>query len=197
MSEIALGPGRSAESLLLWSAALLLHAAALWLLHASLRATTRPAVPPSRVTVQLLPASAVAKPTTPSLTPPVATPRRTGRPPPADRAGETSITPPALVDPAIGVAPRPQSPGSDAPVPLELQRSTRDAIRETERQSRGLVQAPRPAEAAPESETALGREIARATRPDCQDAYAGAGLLAIPLMLYEAAGGKGTNCRWR
>jgi hypothetical protein len=27
------------------------------------------------------------------------------------------------------------------------------------------------------------------------DAYSGAGLLAIPLMLYEAAGGKGTNRR--
>lgn len=48
-----------------------------------------------------------------------------------------------------------------------------------------------------ESDTALGRQIARATRPDCKDAYSGAGLLPIALMLYEAAGGKGTNCRWR
>jgi hypothetical protein len=48
-----------------------------------------------------------------------------------------------------------------------------------------------------ESDASLGREIARATRPDCKDAYSGAGLLPIALMLYEAAGGKGTHCRWR
>ncbi|MCU0952609.1 MAG: hypothetical protein MUC68_16545 [Burkholderiaceae bacterium] len=95
------------------------------------------------------------------------------------------------------LAPVTEAPTADAAQPLDLHDATRAAIRATERLSRGPVQAPQQVAAAPEADTALGREIARATRPDCREAYAETGLLAIPLMLYEAAGGKGTNCRWR
>lgn len=187
--------GRPAESLLLWSAVLLLHAAALWLLHASQSAPTRAVAQPSRVTVQMLPPVA-AVPSVPSPRP-VAVRRRDLQPAAVGRASDASIGAPMLVDPAATAAPPADAPAADALAPLDLQRSTREAIREVERQSRGLVQAPRAAEATPQSDTALGQQIARATRPDCKDAYAGAGLLAIPLMMYEAAGGKGTNCRWR
>ena len=193
--------GRPAAALLLWAAVLLLHAAALWLLQASLHAPTRAVAQPSRVTLRLLPAPApapvAAAPEAPSPTPPVATRRRAPRPAPLEHATGPAITTPALADPAATAPSPPDAREAAAPAPLDLQRSTREAIRDVERQSRGLVQAPRAADAAPQSDTALGQEIARATRPDCQDAYSAAGLLAIPLMLYEAAGGKGTACRWR
>ena len=182
-------PGRPAESLLLWSAVLLLHAAVLWLLHASLRA-------PSRVTLQLLPPPVAAEPAASLPTLPVAVRRRERPPAAAGRASDASISTSTQVQPAA-TASSPADAPADALTPLDLQRATREAIREVERQSRGLVQAPRAPVTPAESETTLGREIARATRPDCKDAYAGAGLLAIPLTLYEAAGGKGTNCRWR
>lgn len=45
-----------------------------------------------------------------------------------------------------------------------------------------------------ERDTPYSRLIARAHRPDCKSAYAGAGLFAIPLLLYDTARDKG--CRW-
>lgn len=45
-----------------------------------------------------------------------------------------------------------------------------------------------------ESDTPFTRPIAQAHRPDCKSAYAGAGLFAIPLLLYDTARDKG--CRW-
>jgi len=45
-----------------------------------------------------------------------------------------------------------------------------------------------------ERDTPLARAIDRAGRPDCKLAYAGAGLFAIPLLLYDTATDKG--CRW-
>jgi hypothetical protein len=75
MVENIIGRGRLAESPLLWSAALLLHAAAPWLLHVSQRPSTRASLPPSRVTLHFL-MPVAAQPTVPSPTPPVATLRR-------------------------------------------------------------------------------------------------------------------------
>ncbi|QNM97457.1 hypothetical protein [Chitinimonas koreensis] len=46
----------------------------------------------------------------------------------------------------------------------------------------------------PERETALGRSMAEAARPDCRTAYAGAGLLAALPLLKDAATGSG--CKW-
>ena len=45
-----------------------------------------------------------------------------------------------------------------------------------------------------EPETVLGRKINRATRADCRTSYAGAGLLAIPLLLRDAA--REAGCKW-
>lgn len=45
-----------------------------------------------------------------------------------------------------------------------------------------------------EAETALGQKISRAAHPDCRTSYAGAGLLALPLLLKDAVSEGG--CRW-
>ncbi|MCX7172352.1 MAG: hypothetical protein NT159_00070 [Proteobacteria bacterium] len=45
-----------------------------------------------------------------------------------------------------------------------------------------------------ESDTPLTRPIAQAKRPACGTKYAGAGLFAIPLLLYDTATDKG--CQW-
>jgi hypothetical protein len=55
------------------------------------------------------------------------------------------------------VAPQCSAAAAEALAPLDLQQSTRDAIRDDERQSRGLVQALRAPEAPVESDTALGK----------------------------------------
>ena len=47
---------------------------------------------------------------------------------------------------------------------------------------------------APEPETKLGRAIQKAAQPDCRDAYAGLGLLAVPVLIADAITDKG--CRW-
>jgi hypothetical protein len=59
--------------------------------------------------------------------------------------------------------------------------------------SAGLVQL-NIAPPAPEPESKLARDIQKAAKPDCRDAYAGLGLLAVPLLLADAVTDKG--CRW-
>jgi hypothetical protein len=46
----------------------------------------------------------------------------------------------------------------------------------------------------PEPDSKLGRAIQKAAQPDCRDAYAGLGLLAIPLLLKDTITDVG--CRW-
>jgi hypothetical protein len=46
----------------------------------------------------------------------------------------------------------------------------------------------------PETESRLGRAIAKAAQPDCRDAFAGLGLLALPILIAEAI--TDTGCRW-
>jgi hypothetical protein len=46
----------------------------------------------------------------------------------------------------------------------------------------------------PEPESKLGRAIQKAAQPDCRDAYAGMGLLAIPFLLKDTV--TDTGCRW-
>lgn len=45
-----------------------------------------------------------------------------------------------------------------------------------------------------ERDTPLSHAIAKASRPDCKTAYAGAGLFALPLLLYDTATESG--CQW-
>jgi hypothetical protein len=46
----------------------------------------------------------------------------------------------------------------------------------------------------PESETPLGRAIAKAERPDCRTAHAGAGLLAVLFLIKDGFSDDG--CKW-
>jgi hypothetical protein len=46
----------------------------------------------------------------------------------------------------------------------------------------------------PEKETKLARDIGKAAQPDCRDAYAALGLLAVPFLLKDALTDAG--CRW-
>lgn len=73
------------------------------------------------------------------------------------------------------------------------------AARETARQTAHSPRQPKPAFEVPvapvaEPETALGQGIQRAVHPDCRTRYAGAGLLAIPLLLNDAV--REGGCRW-
>ena len=47
---------------------------------------------------------------------------------------------------------------------------------------------------APDPESKLARDIQKAAKPDCRDAYAGLGLLAVPVLIADAIIDKG--CRW-
>ena len=73
------------------------------------------------------------------------------------------------------------------------------AARETARQTARSPRQPKPAFEVPvapvaEAETALGQGIQRAVHPDCRTRYAGAGLLAIPLLLNDAV--REGGCQW-
>ncbi len=45
-----------------------------------------------------------------------------------------------------------------------------------------------------DAESKLGRAIQKATQPDCRDAYAAMGLLAVPFLLKDTI--TDTGCRW-
>jgi hypothetical protein len=47
----------------------------------------------------------------------------------------------------------------------------------------------------PEVDTKLGQEIAKTAKPDCREAYAGAGLLAVVPLAVEALR-KDSSCKW-
>lgn len=73
------------------------------------------------------------------------------------------------------------------------------AARETARQTARSPRQAKPAFEIPtpppaEPETALGKSIQRSVHPDCRTRYAGAGLLAIPLLLNDAV--REGGCQW-
>ena len=73
--------------------------------------------------------------------------------------------------------------------------AARASARQTARaQSAPMTKTTRDAPDAAEPETVLGRKISRAAHPDCRTSYAGAGLLAIPLLLKDAVSAGG--CTW-
>jgi len=76
---------------------------------------------------------------------------------------------------------------ASAPLKLELDRVTLAALRSP---VAGRAAGP----AARSGEETLGRNIEQAARADCRNAYTGAALLAIPLLLVDAWSDKG--CRW-
>lgn len=87
------------------------------------------------------------------------------------------------------VATAPSAPASAPRLNLDLPRSLAGPL--SSQSTKGLLQLmPRP----PETRTKLEKEIEKATRPDCKQAYAGAGLLAVVPLVLDAARDKG--CKW-
>jgi hypothetical protein len=60
--------------------------------------------------------------------------------------------------------------------------------------SRGLVPFPLPVPPPPDRQSKEARALEKAIKPDCRAAYAGLGLLAIPMLAASALGDVG--CRW-
>ena len=85
--------------------------------------------------------------------------------------------------------------GSDSASPSIDLDAARASARQTARAQAPSTKrtAPDPTDAA-EPETVLGRKISRSANPDCRTSYAGAGLLAIPLLLKDAVSDGG--CKW-
>jgi hypothetical protein len=88
-----------------------------------------------------------------------------------------------------------ETPAAGAPPPVDL-----DAARKTAREPGRITSGrtgiiplnlfPPP----PEPESKLGRAIQKAAQPDCREAYAAMGLLAIPFLLKDTV--TDTGCRW-
>jgi len=85
---------------------------------------------------------------------------------------------------------------SSAPSPTIDYAAAREIARQTARSQHDPTQKKTELYAKPpvEPETALGRRIKQAAHPDCRTRYAGAGLLAIPLLINDAVSDSG--CKW-
>jgi hypothetical protein len=86
----------------------------------------------------------------------------------------------------------PATPGTAPKLDLEATKSLARDLNRAPTRSPGVV----PLGIAPpdDPKTKLGRAIEKAAQPDCRDAYAGLGLLAIPLLLKDTV--TDTGCRW-
>ena len=168
------------------------------------------------------PASTIERATTPAapqVAPrerPAEAPAPTTReaPPKTEAESPRAAQPPALREaPAAAPLPRlrygvpsdvddifaPRKPGdapaASAPAPVDID-AARIVAREPSRITYGrtgiipLNLVPPP----PEPESKLGRAIQKAAQPDCRDAYAAMGLLAIPFLLKDTV--TDTGCRW-
>jgi len=83
----------------------------------------------------------------------------------------------------------------ESPPPIDIDDVRRFARRMAAAESRHpTLQARVQVQMNGERETPLGQAIAKAVRPDCRSAYAGAGLFAIPLLIKDAMTNSG--CRW-
>ncbi len=86
----------------------------------------------------------------------------------------------------------PPAAGAPAPIDIDAARKARESSRITYGRT-GIIPlslSPPP----PEPESKLGRAIQKAAQPDCRDAYAAMGLLAIPFLLKDTV--TDTGCRW-
>jgi hypothetical protein len=87
------------------------------------------------------------------------------------------------------VATLPSSPSSAPRLNLDLPRSRGGEL--SSQGSRGFLQMmPRP----PETKSKLEKDIEKAAKPDCRQAYAGMGLAAVVPLAIDAVRDKG--CRW-
>ncbi|MBP8297085.1 MAG: hypothetical protein KAX84_13310 [Burkholderiales bacterium] len=142
--------------------------------------------------------AAPAAPATPTATPAAAAPAPSGRDTgtPADPSPRTRVGTPDGRDDIF--RPRPDTAAPAAP-PGAAPRLNLDAVRQRAREiategsgSRGLLplQIPVPAE----RKSRLAEGIEKAIKPDCRNAYADMGLLAVPALVAGAVADVG--CRW-
>lgn len=120
------------------------------------------------------PSASTAMPSTQAA--PGAAARSSGAPDAGSRLGHDVATPPSL-------------PASAPRLNLELVRPRGGELSRSP--STGLVPLlPRP----PEQKSKLASDLEKAARPDCRQAYAGQGLLAVVPLARDAV--KGEGCRW-
>jgi hypothetical protein len=84
-------------------------------------------------------------------------------------------------------------PGGAPRIDLEASRQRAREIASEASGYRGVVPLALPLPL-PERKTKLGQAIEKAVKPDCRDAYAGLGLLAVPALIASTVGDGG--CRW-
>ena len=106
------------------------------------------------------------------------------------RLGGSSSEP---ADAAARVKTRPDSTDDQSAPQIDTE-AVRGMIREIERAREKRAGPAASAKSGQEYDTLMGRAIAKAARPDCRTAYAGAGLLAIPVLVWDAFTDGG--CRW-
>ncbi len=117
-------------------------------------------------------------------TPPGESPPRLrfGAPDPADE----------IFKPRSDVAPAAAEPGGAPRLDLDATRQRAREIASEGAGYRGIVPAIPPPP--PDRKSKLAEAIEKAQKPDCRDAYAGMGLLAVPALVASAVGNGG--CRW-
>jgi len=93
-----------------------------------------------------------------------------------------------------GAAGLPPSLENSPSSPIDIETAYAVA-RQSSKSSRGMgSQSANPEPPALESETPLGRSIAKSARPDCRTAHAGLGLFAIPFLIADTITDRG--CKW-
>ena|SRR5882672_8022607 len=97
-------------------------------------------------------------------------------------------------NPADAAAQARTRPDGDQSAPRIDTEAVRGMVREIERAREKRAGPPASAKSGLDYDTPMGRAIAKAARPDCRTAYAGAGLLAIPVLVWDAFTDAG--CRW-
>ena len=114
---------------------------------------------------------------------------------PSRRANKQSDRRPPANQTPIRMVETPADSGSASVSPSIDLEAARAIARQTVRsQPAPLARTEQNGTDAAEPETVLGRKIQRAANPDCRTSYAGAGLLAIPLLLKDAVSDGG--CKW-
>lgn len=125
-------------------------------------------------------------------------PPKPAAPPPGPRRAERPETP---IRPATGEATQltpieaatsDETAATSPPIDYAAARETARQTARSPRQAKPAFEIPTPPPAEPE--TTLGKDIQRSVHPDCRTRYAGAGLLAIPLLINDAV--RDGGCRW-
>jgi len=102
------------------------------------------------------------------------------------------LSPADPADSPAQVKTRPDATGDQSAPHIDME-AVRGIVREIERAREKRTGPPASAKSGLEYDSPIGRAIAKAVRPDCRTAYAGAGLLAIPVLVWDAFA---DGCKW-